>query len=361
MAEKAKKSGIEKLIEMQDIADKEPLSIEVTTECNSRCSHCFARAGLKEYSGLAAETAHQIMKEGFALGYRNLHITGGEPFLWPGLFELIGSALNTGYESIFCNTNGKLLTEKNCSRARAFGKSLTLSVSLQGYPKLHDAVRGSGSWEKTSKGIKTAVEAGLDLFVFTSAGKSLIKSLPRYTEFIFNEFKGIMGLTFIQMIRTAGDKPDLSDELLEPEDFMEMVRALSLLSLFGYPVDILENPLAAVVSHIMGMDWLPHTPPLHRPGKLVVLADKNVTLSHSSRESLGIYKEGRLKQFLEAAMRGKAVAPDSKICPNCRHIEKCRKFGMLNPSEWFRDRGKGAPFCMKTLDKCMRLIEKKYS
>jgi molybdenum cofactor biosynthesis enzyme MoaA len=61
------------------------LSIEVTTDCNSSCSHCFVRAGIAEPASLSVGLVKDIVTEGYHSAFRQLHITGGEPLLWGGI------------------------------------------------------------------------------------------------------------------------------------------------------------------------------------------------------------------------------------------------------------------------------------
>ena len=101
---------------MKQAISQEYLSLEVTTDCNSSCAHCFARAGLTEQSSLEKQTVLSILNEGFDLGYRMIHISGGEPFLWPHLTWLLDKVFEIGYKSAFCNTNGSLLTKERCKK-----------------------------------------------------------------------------------------------------------------------------------------------------------------------------------------------------------------------------------------------------
>ena len=86
------------------------LSIEVTTQCNSSCSHCFVRARGPSKSSLSPDLVQTMVREGYEAGYRHLHITGGEPLLWDGLLDIFDYAFALGYQAAFLNTNGTLLT-----------------------------------------------------------------------------------------------------------------------------------------------------------------------------------------------------------------------------------------------------------
>ena len=143
---------------------KEKLSIEVTTHCNIDCSFCFARAGDAERSSLSTDIVKAIIADGYNTGYRRLHITGGEPLLWEGLFEVLDYAFEMGYKTTFMNTNGTLLKENIVNRLAVY-RGLWISVSLDGSEALHEYLRGEGSYRQVIQGIKKALDAGINLFI----------------------------------------------------------------------------------------------------------------------------------------------------------------------------------------------------
>jgi hypothetical protein len=99
----------------------------------------------------------------------------------------------------------------------------------------------------------------------------------------------------------------------------------------------------------MDMPWLPMTPPLQRSGKIVVMADRSITLAHSTRDSLGRYVPGILGTVLASGEYAAGVSPDSATCPACRFHDRCREGGMIRPSEWFRDMEENTPYCKRVL------------
>src|SRR4030042_575769 len=161
------------------VVQNEILSIEVTTRCNSACGHCFVRAGRTKAVDLSPDLAAAIVSEGRGLGYRKLHITGGEPLLWEGLFGLIDVALTLGYESIFINSNGMLITDDIARRLAAYGDILSVSISIQGPEQHHNRVRGSGSYRIALAGLERALAAGLKMYIFSVIDRHLLTELPR--------------------------------------------------------------------------------------------------------------------------------------------------------------------------------------
>lgn len=330
--------------------EKENLSIEVTTHCNSACSHCFVRAALSKPSEMSVDLAKDILSEGYRLGYRRLHITGGEPLLWEGLFETLDSAFSLGYKKVLINTNGTLLTENDLSRFSDYD-GLSISVSLQGPESLHDRMRGKDSHRRAMQGIEKALDKGIDLFIFTTVTKSLIPVLFHFADDLHETFPDIKCLTFIQLIRVKDDLFDLSKELLAPEDFLRLVYMVPLLNLNGHKTEILNNPLAAVVAKLAGVPLIPPTKPLHRDGHLIVLANGHITLSHSTHHSFGRYETGMIERALCSNGYQVAVAPDQTTCPSCGYSKLCKENKMIRPSEWYRDMVSGIPYCKRVLDR----------
>jgi sulfatase maturation enzyme AslB (radical SAM superfamily) len=291
-----------------------------------------------------------IIGEGYLAEYRHLHITGGEPLLWRELYRALDYAFHIGYHTVFLNTNGTLLTDRICGRLAAYD-GLSISVSLEGPEALHDQMRGEGSYRRTVQGIERALDAGIDLFLFTTARKALIQNLPHFTSEIYRRFPALNSLITIQLIRVTDDIFDLSEELLKPDDFLEFVRIVSLLNLYGLKTYVLSNPLASVAAKMIEMPWIPYLPPPYRPGSIFVMANRDITLSHSSRSSFGKYEQGMIGQVLNSEEYLNATAPDTATCPTCEYHRLCVEDGMVRPSEWFRDSSPEVPFCRRVLDR----------
>jgi len=328
----------------------ERLGVELTTRCNGRCTYCFVRARGAPPSSLPAGLVRACLREGRALSYRHLHLTGGEPLLWDGIADLVDHAFSLGFESVLLNTNGTLLAGDRLHRLAARA-GVILSVSLQGPEPFHDRVRGPGTYRLAARGVQAALDAGLRVVVFATVFRSLLPDLPSFAEQLYARFPGVHHLRLIQLIRAADGVPGLADELLDPDGFLRLVRTVSLLNLAGLRTGVLNNPLAVAASRRMGMPWVPPSDPLFRDGSLFVRADREVTLAHSTLHGLGAYRPGKLGEVLSSRAYRDAVGPDRRTCPACRFAGDCRAAGLARPSGPDRDMDAGAPFCRKTTRK----------
>ncbi len=324
------------------------LGLELTTSCNSACVYCFAREGLAQDTTLPLPLAIRICTEGYQAGYRHLHLTGGEPLLWEGLFDLVEAVLAQGYRSIFLNSNATLFSPDVVRRLARYPR-LAVSVSLQGDAAQHDRLRGPGTYRRAVRGLAAALAAGLPVTVFTVVGKTLLADLAAFAAGVHSTFAGIQRLTLIQMMPVQGQAIEGADELLDPEDFLRLVRTVAALNLFGWKTDVLNAPLATVAADYLRMPWIPRSQPCCRPGHLMVRANREITLTHSARANFGRYQPGLLARVLDDENYRAAVAPDGVLCPACRFVGRCRAHGLTQPAFGPGGRYFPEPYCQRVL------------
>jgi radical SAM protein with 4Fe4S-binding SPASM domain len=111
----------------------------------------------KEIDG-ATEMFQAWEREHGILVSPSIHFTGGEPFLYKGLWDVVAYAKEKGYR-VAMMTNGGLIQREEARRAFNL-KISDIQVSLEGPPDLHDSIRGSGSFAAAAKGVEQLVAAG---------------------------------------------------------------------------------------------------------------------------------------------------------------------------------------------------------
>jgi MoaA/NifB/PqqE/SkfB family radical SAM enzyme len=137
--------------------------LEITGRCNLECVHCYADSGparpLSE--GMELEDWMGALDEAARLGCKRVQFIGGEPTLHPGLPRLIEHARAAGYEEVCVYTNGTRFTDALKAAFVVHGVSLAFSV-YGSNGEVHDPIaQRRGSFEKTHRAIRWAVEAGL--------------------------------------------------------------------------------------------------------------------------------------------------------------------------------------------------------
>jgi len=169
----------------------------VTSECNCRCNTCFYWQELNKVTDLSIDDIHKISK---SIGkFRTLLLSGGEPFLRDGLFEVCQQFIkNNKISALTIPTNG-ILTEKIvdfCARALKLYPELILSVSISidGPKDLHDATRGAeGVFDKATETLRELLKLkshykNLELIVNTVITDKNTGQLACFMNFIFDNF-----------------------------------------------------------------------------------------------------------------------------------------------------------------------------
>lgn len=135
--------------------------IDVTSNCNLQCKHCY----LNERNGEEALTTTElklIIDKLKKAGVFLVCFLGGEPFLRKDIFEIIRYTKDRGM-LVNVITNGTLLNEKMIQELKKLDLS-KLSISLDGaVPETNDFIRGEGVFKKVTQNIKIAVKHKLEV------------------------------------------------------------------------------------------------------------------------------------------------------------------------------------------------------
>ncbi|MCC8025295.1 MAG: radical SAM protein [Clostridium sp.] len=123
----------------------------VTDYCDLKCRHCTPSghgcSSMKPYEEIREELIRC-----YRMGSRFVDFEGGEPTLWrdgsKSLNDLYRLAKEIGFFSCTLTTNGQ----------RPFGDTLADSVwvSVDGYEKYHDMIRGGGTFQRLDRNIRSS-------------------------------------------------------------------------------------------------------------------------------------------------------------------------------------------------------------
>jgi hopanoid biosynthesis associated radical SAM protein HpnH len=150
--------------------DKYPLvlMLEPTHLCNLACSGC---GRIREYASSMKEmmSLEECLKSVDECPAPVVTITGGEPFLYPHVFELIDKVLERGKHIYFC-TNA-LLLENGLDSMRPH-PNFTLNIHLDGMEETHDRIlERKGTFKTAIAGIKKAKALGFRVCTNTTIFK----------------------------------------------------------------------------------------------------------------------------------------------------------------------------------------------
>ena len=141
------------------------LYLNMTKECNLRCTYCYAAARKeKSNSCLTIDDYKRILEESKNIihdEYLEVNFTGGEPLLSPNTIPVAKMCKEMGFNTKIL-TNATLINENNVKElVKTFD---SFKISLDGSTaEFHDYYRGKGSYEKTVKAIQLLKENNADV------------------------------------------------------------------------------------------------------------------------------------------------------------------------------------------------------
>lgn len=148
------------------------LYLSIINSCNLRCQGCWV--DVEEKDAIDLDTLHRTIRDARRQGNTFFGILGGEPFMHPGLLDLL-AAHRDCYFQLF--TNGQFITEKVAGRLRALGNATPL-ISIEGREFTSDERRGRKDvFNKTLRGLEQCLRARLLTGVATSVCQSNIDEL----------------------------------------------------------------------------------------------------------------------------------------------------------------------------------------
>lgn len=156
----------------------------------------------------------------------SIDLSGGEMFLREDIFEILETAVKLKFPVINITTNGTLISEKVAKQLKRlnFGNK-NISISLDGDKESHDRLRGTGSYNKTIKGVRTLVNNGIIPEILFTPLKNNYKTLNDMVEIIYDI--GIRRISF-NALHPSGKcneiyKDIMLDWFVEAGEFQEIV------------------------------------------------------------------------------------------------------------------------------------------
>lgn len=227
--DQAKLIGLEMARDRFDRNRKAPrlqqLFLEVTPRCNLSCIHCGSRCdehaqvdevSLDEWKRVIDEVRDDFGTDVFII------MTGGEPTLWDGVFELGRHVTDNGF-AWGMTTNGTLIDERMARDLTDAGLK-SVSISVDGLPATHDAVRRvKGSRDAAIRGVRNLAATGkLRALQVTSV---MNHHTVHEMDAMFDEMADLpIDSWRLMNVEPIGSALGHSDMLVTPEDMRRILR-----------------------------------------------------------------------------------------------------------------------------------------
>ena len=301
------------------------LDIEITRRCNLRCDYCFVGWDRGWHQVMPKEIALQIIREGNGL-YPCLHFTGGEPFSYPEIFELIENGLALDYGEILVNSNGTFFNDEYAQRLGRYGPRIHISVSLDGPQEIHDKVRGVGRFEQTAQGIDRLLAAGVRVTIMSVVTPAVLEVLPAFIHDLYKRHPEIVGVTLFPVgVGPEGtQKPGATLRPLTPAELRELALATVLLYRTGNNVGVAAYPLINPLLSALGYPRERLYQCTAGRGRICVHADLGVSTCHPVKDPVyGKWESGLFGRIHEFEAHKRMGNRDFDGCRTCALKEDC--------------------------------------
>jgi MoaA/NifB/PqqE/SkfB family radical SAM enzyme len=202
------------------------IDVNVGLACNLRCSHCFAEnLKIKGGAELSNDEWKDVIDQCADLGTIAIGFTGGEPLVYPRLFDLIRLA-DPGRMLIIVCTNGTLMTPERARRLKGAGVDIVQMSVDSGEAGEHDAFRGmTGAFAKTMAAFRVARDAGLKVAAVPTVSHENIRT-PGFRKIIEWARREDI-LVNLSMASPVGEWAGNTDCLLTDDDIAELQRLVA--------------------------------------------------------------------------------------------------------------------------------------
>ncbi len=184
------------------MSEMSAIVIKPALKCNAACAFCSERRTLHDslnpddVMGLA--DWRRVLSDAKDLGVVSLHISGGEPTLYPELVELVELGKTLGMRTNI-NTNGSRLLPSAVGALRRAGLD-ACSVSLYSHdPNVHDSIKGvTGMHTSAVHGVKCVQDAGISAYAQTILAKANMHALPEYLEWLHRLGVEVLFISYVE-------------------------------------------------------------------------------------------------------------------------------------------------------------------
>ena len=161
------------------------LYLEITRKCNLFCPHCFNESKKESKLNMSLVEIKNILENFVAAGGRSLQVTGGEVFMRDDIFEILEYARKIGIEYIILSTNGTICSHEDIYNIIKYSDEVYLSID--GFEKENDLIRGKGSFEKTYNVLQELGSNNHKISVYTSLTPQLLVYLEEFIEWLIEK------------------------------------------------------------------------------------------------------------------------------------------------------------------------------
>ncbi len=229
----------------------------VTEQCNLSCKHCYQGArcadelSLPEITDVIEEVSDMLKHWSDTYGVafsRSFNITGGEPFLRPDLFEILGEIRKRGID-FYLLTNGTLVSRERAKRLADLGIK-GAQVSIEGPEDVHDSIRGAGSFAAAAAGVECLIDCGIPVTLNMTLSALNVEEVKKVIT--LGSHMGARRIGFTRLV-PDGRARSLASRMLSPEQVRQAYGSLATYEINGLEI-VTGDPIASQMKTVSKRD-----------------------------------------------------------------------------------------------------------
>lgn len=142
----------------EDTLIPKKIYIRLNRVCNLACSFCLADKKSPEFP---TEQVKKVLDDLKSHGSERVKLTGGEPTLHSGFFEIVKHSIELGLDTVVCSN----LCVSEDVLNKLINYSVTVSTSIHGDEEFHDSVTQQGAYKKTYENICKLIQAHIPVTI----------------------------------------------------------------------------------------------------------------------------------------------------------------------------------------------------
>ena len=218
--------------------------LHITNHCNLACGHCLFSCSPKTRQSLSYSEIEGVYKEAETLGTEIYYLTGGEPLMHPDFEKICRLLLSNKRSHLVILTNGLLLGGCMDFLGGLPSERLHLQISVDGLEKKHDAMRGSGSFQRLTALFGAILERNINSSLAMAVHQGNLHQMEEIVH-LASRF-GIANVHYLWLFATG----NASQTALVPADelFEQLIRAEKTAAPLGIAIDNIKSMETRVFS-----------------------------------------------------------------------------------------------------------------
>ena len=304
----------------------------LTERCNLRCKHCYQSGSrgqemsLPEVREVVSEVAEMLTEwEGqYGITFSpSFNITGGEPFLRHDIFEILGIIRSRDFDT-YLLSNGVLIDKERAQKISDL-KVRGVQVSIEALEKVHEMIRGKGSFSSAMRGVQHLLEAGIT--VTLNATLSDINADYFMDMIELASSTGVQRLGFSRLV-PSGRGAGLLTNMLKKEKVKELYRSILSLRIKGLEI-VTGDPIVSQMSSNGKEDGgsMPVGGCAAGLSGITLLQDGTITPCRRLSVPIGNVRKDSLREVWatsEVLMKLRDRKAYAGKCSSCRRWASCR-------------------------------------